>query len=116
MKTKMNYSEIFDTLLYINTYYYASISTYLLSIKAGMPEKKYIRGFQKLFGMTPNQHILLCRLYNACNYLIVSKHSISKISSLCGFTNSSYFYRAFKKVYNMTPGEFRYRQLHKDMI
>jgi len=116
MKPKMNYFKIFETLLYINTYYYAYISTHLLSINAEMSERKYIRDFKMLFGVTPNQHILFCRLYNACNYLIRSKHSISKISGLCGFTSLSYFYRAFKKVYGMTPGEFRYRQLRKNMI
>jgi AraC-type DNA-binding domain-containing proteins len=114
--SKTDSLKIFNSWLYIETYYYSGISTYLLSEMADMSEKKYTARFVKIFGMTPKQYLLMCRLNNVCNYLITTKYSISKISDLCGFTSLSYFHRAFKKTYEMTPSEFRYRQLQKNMI
>ena len=111
-----NYYKVFETFLYIETYYDTALSTYMLSCQADMPERKYIKSFKQLFGETPKQYILSCRLRRVCDYLITTNYTIEKIMTLCGFEYPSYFYKSFKKAYNMTPAKFKYRQLHKNMV
>lgn len=112
----MIYFKLFETILYIETYYDTYLSTYILSGIADMSEENYIRAFKQLYNMTPKQYILECRLRNACNYLITTDYTILKISILCGFDDLSYFYRAFKKIYGMTPNTFKCRQIQKSMV
>ena len=113
---KTNYFKVFETFLYIETYYDTALSTYILSCQAEMPEWKYIKAFKQLFGETPKQYILSCRLRRVCDYLITTNYTINKIMKLCGFDSKSYFYKSFKKVYSTTPGKFKYRQLHENMV
>jgi AraC-type DNA-binding domain-containing proteins len=113
---KTNYFKVFETFLYIETYYDRHISTYLLSCQADMPERKYIQAFKKMFGSTPKQYLLSCRLHRVCDYLITTKYTVGKIMVLCGFDSKSYFYKSFKKMFGMTPAKFKYRQLHKNML
>lgn len=40
-------------------------------------------------------------------YLIETDFTATYISELCGFSDAKYYYSAFKKWYNCTPGEYR---------
>lgn len=63
--------------------------------------------YRKETGETIGQSLLRIRLKNAKRLLTESRKSIIEISTLCGFNDLSYFYRAFKKETGMAPGDFR---------
>ncbi|MNI14768.1 HTH-type transcriptional regulator YesS [compost metagenome] len=55
------------------------------------------------------------RMSKAKHLLLQSNHSIADIAEQVGFTNSSYFYRMFKRDTGVTPSEFRKNALKHDV-
>lgn len=47
------------------------------------------------------------RLREACSYLKNTNLSMDEIAELVGYSDRNYFHRVFKKVYGMTPAEYR---------
>ena len=60
-------------------------------------------------GVTLHQYIVSYRLRLAANMLRETEKTINEISELCGFSDPSYFTKAFKAVYGATPKAFRDR-------
>lgn len=68
----------------------------------------YVSGlFNKKIGVPFSEYIVGYRLEKAREMLGTGKWKISEVSDQCGFYDSKYFAKAFKKAYGMTPGEFR---------
>jgi two-component system, response regulator YesN len=69
------------------------------------------RLFKKETGYTITQFITACRLEKAKNYLSFSQNNVMEISEKCGFTDSNYFARVFKKCEGITPTEYQQQSL-----
>lgn len=52
-------------------------------------------------------YINAARLKRACELLEENSNTIDIVSSTCGFSDTGYFHRVFKKKYGVTPGEYR---------
>ena len=65
--------------------------------------------FKQYTNQTPIEYLNQYRLSTAANLLKTTNDSIMDISFECGYNNVSYFNRAFKAKYNMTPKEYRKR-------
>ena len=65
------------------------------------------RCFKQFTHKTPTEYINEYRLTHAVRMLTESSASISDISCACGFSSSSYFCKLFKKMYNVTPMQYR---------
>ena len=69
-----------------------------------------VSGFRKKFseitGTTPVAYLLNIRLQNALNYLMLRKYSVGEVSAKCGFSDSNYFTRQFRKKYGVCPRQF----------
>src|SRR4051812_37493165 len=64
-------------------------------------------------GCTPIEYVNKIRLDQAKILLVSTDWSIDRISESCGFTQSPYFSRLFKKQEDLTPNEFRKQYLGK---
>ncbi len=62
---------------------------------------------KKKKGITLKQYIISVRLRMACDLLLHTDKTIIEIAELCAFTDSSYFTKAFKAQYGMTPKAYR---------
>jgi AraC family cel operon transcriptional repressor len=71
------------------------------------------RTFRKELGCTPTQYVNKLRLTYAANLLYRTDRPIIEISNQVGLTNLSYFYRIFKKQFEMTPAQFRAQKQKK---
>ncbi len=60
-------------------------------------------------GMRTMEYVNSIRISKSKELLGRSEMTASDISSLCGFENENYFYRVFKKMTGITPGEYRKR-------
>ena len=69
-------------------------------------EYHFMRFFKKHMNMTCIEYLNNLRLEKAVELLEDDNASILEVSLSVGFSNLSYFHRAFKKKYHMTPGEF----------
>lgn len=66
------------------------------------------REFRKYTGVSLHRYIVLKRLI-AAKELILADEPVSLICQACGFGDESGFYRAFRSVYGMTPGQYHAR-------
>ncbi len=65
--------------------------------------------FKKEIGITPLEYMTRLRMKRACVLLTMQgaeAYSISEIAQLCGYDDSLYFSRVFKKNYNVSPSTF----------
>lgn len=78
-----------------------------LARMANMSERGFYRVFQEATGTTPNQYLTNLRIATASELLSKSEQSITDIAYECGFQDSSYMAKQFKKHMGVTPREFR---------
>jgi AraC-like DNA-binding protein len=67
------------------------------------------RCFTAIVRTTPIQFLKDYRLSRAAEFLKSSHDSVTAVAAECGFSDTSYFIRAFRKKYGCTPGEWRLR-------
>ncbi|QHI68493.1 helix-turn-helix domain-containing protein [Tichowtungia aerotolerans] len=86
---------------------YEPLSIEQLAKMANMSERNFYRTFQKATGVSPNQHLTNLRISQATELLKHSDASITEIAFECGFQDSSYMTKQFKKHMGLTPSMFR---------
>lgn len=86
-----------------------AISLQEVSNKANLSKEAFCRFFKERTGKTFTEFLTQVRIHQACQLLQEKDLSISQIAYQCGFQNLSYFNRAFKKIQEETPKEFRRR-------
>lgn len=70
--------------------------------------KSYISHlFKKITGLSLSEYTLRLRIHEAKDLLVNSDETITNIAFMSGFNDSNYFSKAFKKLNNLTPTEFR---------
>jgi transcriptional regulator GlxA family with amidase domain len=63
--------------------------------------------FKKYMGQSITEYFLGQRLNYAKYLLLSTSDSIASIANTTGFNNTSFFYRSFKKQFDVTPSELR---------
>ncbi len=66
----------------------------------------------KKTGLLPKEYILSIKLNKACKLLVDTTYTLDYIASALGFFSTSHFMHAFKKIYNMTPIQYRDQSKH----
>lgn len=107
-KPDPGYPPFLRKLLYlINKNPGRDLSMEILAETAGVSIPHIHTQFKKYIKMSPHRYILGRRLQKARNMLAGGSLSIKEISAECGFSNLESFYRAFKKYFDITPGDYR---------
>lgn len=75
--------------------------------ECGYSKFHFTRLFRQHLGIAPGQYLRDLRLRAALRMLQFEIHTVKEITSLCGFTDESYFCRSFKQKFGKTPGMFR---------
>ena len=75
----------------------------------GMSPNTLLRAFRLMVRQTPLQYLSGLRMDAACGMLADGVMSISEIAFACGYNDSNYFSKCFKKRFGQSPGEFRRR-------
>lgn len=70
-------------------------------------QRHFIRLFSSAYNTTPQKYLMGIRLRHACSMLRDSTLPITEIALRCGFSDSNYFSRAFKKANGITPSQYR---------
>lgn len=69
--------------------------------------RHFSRLFSEVYGMSPQDYLLDTRIRHAAGYLRNSGLSIAETAVKCGFSDSGYFSRVFKKRYGVLPSRYR---------
>ena len=79
----------------------------VLAKKFGLSQKNLERLFLHSVKMPPVSYLLDLRLQTAAEKIRSTKATISEIAFSCGFSDSNYFTKLFRKKYGMAPRSFR---------
>ena len=79
----------------------------LLSERLGLTSSYLCFVFKQKKGMTINQYLTRCRMDRAKEFLHDKKFKVSEIGKKCGYLDSGYFAKVFKKQVGMSPNEYR---------
>ena len=99
--------QIKTVLEHIEQHYGSALTLDTLAKVAGMNPKYFCRVFHSLTHQSPMEYVNYYRIEQAAYQLDNPERSITDIGSECGFSESSYFTKVFKKFKGMTPKEYR---------
>jgi AraC-like DNA-binding protein len=74
---------------------------------SGYSRYHFTRLFTAKRGISPGAFIRELRLNRAVKFLQTEKMSVKEVASVCGFEDTSYFCKAFRKSYGVSPAKFR---------
>ncbi len=92
---------------YIDTHYSEDIKLDNLADMFFVNKFYLTRIFKKQYGITINNHLTQVRITNAKKHLRFTDMTVEQIGAKCGYNDSNFFIRTFKRCEGMTPGEFR---------
>jgi len=98
----------FDKIIkYINEHYTEKCLLKEISKMFGYHEAYFCRRFREITGITFSKYVQALRMELAQKQLRNNKDEIGMIAWKCGFSDSSYFSNCFKKLFGITPTDFR---------
>ena len=100
-------SRIKPVLEYIEAHYGEELSLDILAGVAGMNARYFCKVFYSLTHTTPMNYVNLYRIEQATFLLDSTDLPITRIATECGFWESSYFTKVFKKYKGTTPKRHR---------
>ncbi len=104
---KSNIFYLADTVAYMQNHFTEQIKVADLAKMTNLSERHFSRIFSDMYKTSPNDYIMKLRVDYAKNLLLTTDMSITEISERSGFQSSNYYARLFRKLYNMSPMEFR---------
>lgn len=105
---KNRYSlRIKPVLEYIEQHFSDQLTLDSLANVAGMNARYFCKVFYAATKTTPMNYVNQYRIEHAAFLLESTSHSITQISYECGFCDSGYFTKVFKKYKDATPKSFR---------
>ena len=102
-----NMMNIKKAIAYMETNYEYNLSLKNIADEIGMAPSYFSRFFKKTTGETFYCYLNKIRLYYAHKELMNSEASITEIALNNGFSNVKSFIESFKKVYKITPAQYK---------
>lgn len=104
--------DIFDEVLaYIGQNYVYEITLPSLAEKFNYNTSYFSELFKSKVGQSFVQYLSEIRMKHACHLLETTELGLSDIAELTGFSNASYFSSRFKKMFHISPSEYRNEKL-----
>ena len=103
----LNLLRLGDAIAHIETCYAGKITLNDLARKAHLSPRHFQRIFHDCFGRSPIEHLIRVRCRKAAELLKGTNRTITEIAFTCGFSDSNYFTRCFRKTMNLTPNQYR---------
>ena len=105
--TKLQDYYIKEAITYIEQNFQNDISVVDIANRLGINISYFGKIFKQTLKQTPQEFLINYRMIKATELLRLTKMSIGDISKAVGYENQLHFSRAFKKIYNISPREWR---------
>lgn len=102
-----------EAIRYIETHYKEDVTVEDIAKNCQLERSYFGKIFKGVIGQSPQEFLVHYRMAKAAALLTTSDRQVSEIGTLVGYPNALHFSRAFKRVYQMSPRE--YRQIHRIM-
>lgn len=99
--------QIKSVLEYIEGHYAEAVTLESLAQVAGMNPKYFCRIFRSITRFSPMDYVNFYRIERASYLLEDHERSITDVGLECGFLESSYFTKVFRRYKNMSPKQWR---------
>lgn len=99
--------QILTAARFMSEHYAELVTAADIAAAAGFSPNYLSRKFRDAAGIGIHQYLTLIRMQHAALELVSTRDSVTKIAFRCGFSDSSYFKDAFKKIYGVSPREYR---------
>ncbi len=96
-------------LQYVTTHYAETLSVAEAAGVCQCSPSHFMRWFRQMTGQSFTEHLNACRLNAAAEALRSTDDTVLAVAERTGFKNLSYFNRAFKARFGLTPREYRKR-------
>jgi len=101
-------SRLRAVLRYIETHLQEEITLAQMARAGRMSISSLTREFKRLTGFSPVEYLINFRIRQAARLLLTApEKSIAEAGDACGFADSNYFTRVFRKKTGKSPREFR---------
>lgn len=101
-------AKLFKPLLeFIEKSYMKPITLLDMAQVSGMSTSHFSVLFREFFRQTPMDYLNSYRIERACLFLINSELPVTEVAYRCGFNDSAYFVKVFKKYKTLTPKKYR---------
>lgn len=100
------HADVILALTLINAHLAEKITVDLLARQANVSINTLERHFHEMLHMTPSEYLRQKRLAKAMEYLAFS-NTVSEVSELCGFADTSAFIQQFRRATGMTPFQYK---------
>jgi YesN/AraC family two-component response regulator len=105
------HNDVLTVLEYIENNLHLELNLDTLSGLVYLNGQYLSRLFKQETGCTITHYITARRLEKAKQHLSYSRENVMEISEKCGFSDSNYFARVFKKYEGVTPTQFQQKSL-----
>lgn len=108
-------AKLFKPLLeFIEKSYMKPITLLDMAQVSGMSTSHFSVLFREFFRQTPMDYLNSYRIERACLFLINSDLPVTEVAYRCGFNDSAYFVKVFKKYKTLTPKKYRSTLAHAE--
>lgn len=94
-------------LSFLEQHFMEPVDVEKLASIAHMSRRSFYRAFTEVTRQTPSAYLLRLRIMKAVEILDTTEKNVTEVAFDCGFEDSNYFSRQFKKVLGIPPGEFQ---------
>ena len=91
----------------LETQYQKKWDIAFLTKAAGMSKSSLIVAFKNATGYSPIDYLIHIRMKKAAELMVKTRASLYEIAVQCGFHDSNYLSRQFRRVYKLSPRQFR---------
>ena len=102
------YRNVLPAIRYMDSRFQESIHIDGLAALCMMSRTGFRRTFTEVCGVSPIEYLLRIRMKRASELLTQSSLTVAEVAVACGFKDTEYFCRTFKKRTGMTAGQMRH--------
>lgn len=92
---------------YVDQYYMQEIKLSQIAAQVFVTPNYLSTIFHQEMGMTLINYINQVRIDHACIQMLEQEQSLEQLAACSGFFNTNYFFKVFRQITDMTPGNFR---------
>lgn len=105
-----------DILEYVNNHYNEELLVYEVAKHFGYSREYFSRFFKKEIGMPFKDYLTQYRLNKSLIELELNNKTITDIAFNTGFSNETQYINSFKKIFKLTPGQYRKSHINDEKV